>query len=155
MFSNIMIIINQKINQTAIKAHKIVIHTLQFMKLYLLDYYEINNNLPKIDKEFINCCMKIICKEKSTGRPAKKDIKELKDKLSQFYNSHYKQLCQDEELDYTYMNTILDYLTIDILTMYENNIKQHYIEYVERYINVIWEQKFMIKQIRKLKKKKR
>jgi len=36
------------------------------------------------------------------------------------------------------MNTILDYLTIDILTMYENNIKQHYIKYVERYVNVIW-----------------
>ena len=36
--------------------------------------------------------------------------------------------------------------------IYENNIKQHYIEYVEIYINVIWEQKFMIKQIRKLKK---
>ena len=28
-----------KINETVIKANKIVIHTLQFMKLYLLDYY--------------------------------------------------------------------------------------------------------------------
>ena len=45
------------------------------------------------------------------------------------------------------MNTILDYLTIDILTMYENNIKQHYIEYVERYVNVVWERKFMIKNV--------
>ena len=62
---------------------------------------------------------------------------------------------EDEELDYTHMNTILDYLTIDILTMYENNIKQHYIEYVERYVNVIWERKFMTKQIRKIKKTKK
>jgi len=148
--------INQpKINQIAIKAHKIIIHTLQFMKLYLLDYYDKNSNLPKINKEFINSCMKIICKENASGRPPKKEIKELKEKLTTFYNTHYKPLCQDEELDYTHMNTILDYLTIDILTMYENNIKQHYIEYVERYVNVVWERKFMIKQIRKIKKTKK
>ena len=147
--------INQpKINNTAIKAHKIVIHTLQFMKLYLLDYYNKNNKLPIIDKEFINSCMKILCNEKATGRPPKKEIKELKDKLKLFYNEHYKQLCQAESLDYTYMNTILDYLTIDILTMYENNIKQHYIEYIERYVNIVWEKKFMITQIRKIKKTK-
>ena len=148
--------INQpKINKSVIKANKIVIHTLQFMKLYLLDYYDKNNSLPIVDKEFINSCMKILCNEKKTGRPPKKEIKELKDTLKSFYNEHYKSLCEDEELDYTHMSTILDYLTIDILTMYENNIKQHYIEYVERYINVIWEQKFMTKQIRKLKKTKK
>merc|ERR1712127_980386 len=77
--------INQpKINNTSIKAHKIVIHTLQFMKLYLLDYYNKNSNLPKINKEFINSCMKIICKENASGRPPKKEIKELKDKLTTF-----------------------------------------------------------------------
>ena len=143
-----------KINEVVVKAHKIVIHTLQFMKLYLLDYYNKNSIIPKIDKVFINCCMKILCEEKTTGRPPKKDIKELKDKLSKFYKKNYKPLCQKEQLDYTYMNTILDYLTIDILTMYENNIKQHYIEYVERYVNVIWRKKEMIKFIRKFKKTK-
>ena len=32
-----------KINDAVIKANKIVIHTLQYLKLYLLDYYENNN----------------------------------------------------------------------------------------------------------------
>ena len=81
------------------------------MKLYLLDYYDKQNTLPNINKEFINSCMKIVCKEKATGRPPKKEIKELKEKLTTFYNTHYKPLCQNEELDYTHMNTILDYLT--------------------------------------------
>jgi len=49
-----------------------------------------------------------------------------------------------------HMNTILDYLTIDIITMYENNIKLHYVEYVERYVNVVWKKKFMIEKIRKI-----
>jgi hypothetical protein len=48
------------------------------------------------------------------------------------------------------MNTILDYLTIDIITMYENNIKNHFVEYVERYVNAVWKKKFIISKIRKL-----
>ena len=147
--------INQpKINDLTIMAHKIVIHTLQFMKMYLINYYNINNKLPTIDASFINCCMKILCKEKSAGRPAKTEIKDLKDTLTVFYNQHYKQL-QLDELEYTHMNTILDYLSISIITDYENNIKCHYVEYIERYVNVIWKKKFIIEKIRKIKKTKK
>jgi transposase len=32
--------------------------------------------------------------------------------------------------------------------MYENNIKMHYVEYVERYINVVWKKKDIIRQIK-------
>jgi len=52
------------------------------------------------------------------------------------------------------MNTILDYLTIDIITMYDNNIKLHYVEYVERFVNVVWKKKYMIEKIRKLNSSK-
>jgi hypothetical protein len=48
------------------------------------------------------------------------------------------------------MNTILNCLIIDILTMYENNIKLHYVEYIERYVNVVWKKKFIVSKIRKL-----
>ena len=93
------------------------------MKLYLLNCEE-QKSLPIIDKIFINSCMKILCVRKGSGRPPKKEVKELKDTLTSFYREHYRDLTQGEELDYKYMNTILDYLTIDVLTMYENNIKQ-------------------------------
>ena len=147
--------INQpKINNLVFMTNKIVIHTLQFMKLYLLNYYNINNKLPTIDSKFINCCMKIICKEKASGRPAKAEIQELKNTLIEFYNKHYKNI-QVDELEYTHMNTILDYMTISILTDYENNIKFHYVEYLERYINVVWKKKFIIEKIRKIKKTKK
>jgi hypothetical protein len=105
-----------------------------FMKLFLLDHYNKHNTLPVINKELINSCMKILCNEKSAGRPPKKEIKELKDKLTSFYKTDFQPLIKNENLDYTHMNTILDYLTIDILTMYENNIKLHYVEYIERYV---------------------
>jgi len=139
-----------KITNAVIKCNKIVIQVLMFMKLFLLDHYDKHNKLPIINDEFINSCMKILCNEKTTGRPPKKEIKELKDTLNAFYKSDFQPLIQNENLDYTHMNTILDYLTIDILTMYENNIKFHYVEYVERYVNVLWKKKFIVSKIRKL-----
>jgi hypothetical protein len=144
-----------KITEMAIKCNKIVIHTLMFIKLYLLDYYDKNKSLPVVDKVFINSCMKILCNESSSGRPPKKEIKELKDKLTQFYEKEYKPLTQNDQLDYTYMNTVLDYLTMDVLTMYENNIKLHYVDYLERYVNTVWKKDFMIEKIRKIKKTKK
>ena len=119
-----------------------------FVKLYLLDYFEKNNKLPEINNVFVNSCMKILCNEKSSGRPPKKDIKELKDKLTTFYNSNYKPLIKDTDLDYTHLNTVLDYLTIGIITMYENNIKLHYVEYIERFVNIVWKKKDTISKIK-------
>jgi hypothetical protein len=58
-----------KITNAVIKCNKIVIQTLMFMKLFLLDHYDKNNTLPIINDEFINSCMKILCNEKSSGRP--------------------------------------------------------------------------------------
>jgi transposase len=137
-----------KITDAVIKCNKIVINTLMFIKLYLLDYFEKNNKLPEIDKVFVNSCMKILCNESASGRPPKKEIKELKDKLTAFYNSDYKPLIKDTDLDYTHLNTVLDYLTIGIITMYENNIKLHYVEYIERYVNIVWKKKETIIKIK-------
>jgi transposase len=137
-----------KITDAVIKCNKIVINTLMFMKLYLLDYFEKNNKLPEINKVFVNSCMKILCNESASGRPPKKEIKELKDKLTTFYNSDYKPLIKDTNLDYTHLNTVLDYLTIGIITMYENNIKLHYVEYIERYVNIVWKKKDTITKIK-------
>ena len=137
-----------KITDAVIKCNKIVINTLMFMKLYLLDYFEKNNKLPEIDKVFVNSCMKILCNESASGRPPKKEIKELKDKLTTFYNSDYKPLIKDTDLDYTHLNTVLDYLTIGIITMYENNIKLHYVEYIERFVNIVWKKKETIIKIK-------
>jgi hypothetical protein len=139
------------------KAHKIVIHTLQFMKLYLLNYYNKKKSLPEINDVFVNSCMKIMCKENKGGRPPKKEIVKLKKKLKTFYNKNYKSLLSPNHtiLDYTHMNTILDYLTTDIITMYENNVSQHYVEYVERYVNVMWKKDLLIDKIKKIKKTKK
>src|SRR3989339_1451739 len=72
------------INNAVVKSNKIVIHTLQFLKLYLLDYYENNNgSLPIISKELINNTMKVVCgeKEEKRGKPPKQETVVMKEKL--------------------------------------------------------------------------
>ena len=80
-----------KITDAVIKCNKIVINTLMFMKLYLLDYFEKNNKLPEIDKVFVNSCMKIMCNESVSGRPPKKEIKDLKDNFPVIKDSKEKK----------------------------------------------------------------
>lgn len=145
------------INDAVVKSNKIVIHTLQFLKLYLLDYYENNTEtLPIISKELINNSMKVVCGEKTEkrGKPPKKETVEMKEKLIFFYNQQYLPLTQNDPIDYSGLSTVLDYLKEDIITMYENNIQLHYVEYVERYVNVVWKKKIIIDKIRKLGKTK-
>jgi hypothetical protein len=137
-----------KITDAVIKCNKIIINALMFMKLYLLDYFEKNNKLPEINKVFVNSCMKILCNESGLGQQPKKETKELKDKLTIFYNSDYKPLIKDTDLDYMHLSTVLEYLTIGIITMYENNIKLHYIEYIERFVNIVWKKKETILKIK-------
>jgi hypothetical protein len=142
-----------KINDVVIKAHKIVIHTLQFLKMYILHHYQTySHTIPIIDKVLILNVMKVVCGEKhtKTGKPPKKETVELTSKLTSFYTEHYKPYTQPEQLDYEYMSNVLSYLCEDIMTMYENNIQLHYVNYVERYVNVVWKKKMMIDKIRKI-----
>jgi hypothetical protein len=140
------------INNAVVKSNKIVIHTLQFLKLYLLNYYENNNgSLPVISKELINNTMKVVCgeKEEKRGKPPKQETVLMKDKLTAFYKEHYLPTMQNDPIDYAGLNTVLDYLKEDVITMYENNIQLHYVDYVERYVNVVWKKKFLTEKIRK------
>jgi hypothetical protein len=151
--------INTKIlNDAVVRANKMVIHTLQFLKLYLLYYYEKNNStLPVINEELINNSMKVVCGEKTEkrGKPAKNETIEMKNMLTTFYNDHYLPLTQNDPINYTGLNTVMDYLKEDIMTMYENNIQLHYVEYVERYVNVVWKKNMIVEKIRKMYKTKK
>ena len=146
----------KKINDAVLKSNKIVIHTLQFLKLYLLHHYELHSSLPPINHLLINTTMKILCdvKEDKRGRPKKEATANMYETLTAFYQEHYQPTTQLDKLDYTYLNNVLEYLTEDIQTMYENNIQLHYVDYVERYVNVVWKQKYLTEKIRKLAKTK-
>src|SRR5438445_9930154 len=57
----------RKINGVVIMCNKIVIHTLQLMKLYIIHLYDNNEKLPIINKQFITSVMKTVCVDSRQG----------------------------------------------------------------------------------------
>jgi transposase len=142
------------INDTVIMSNKIIIHSLQFMKLYLLHLHDNNKSFPKMNRQFINSIMKIVCIPPTRGKKPSASTLATKNELNIVYDKYYKDI-QLDTLNYRHMNTILEYLVVDILTMYENNIKQRFVEYIERFVNVIWKKKQLVKLMKtKYKTKK-
>ena len=56
---------------------------------------------------------------------------------------------------YTHLSGVLDYASVQVATAFENNIKQHFVEYVESYVNSVWEKDYLVERIRATRKTKR
>ena len=146
-------IVIEKLGDVVVKAHKIVTQTLQFMKLYFIHCYDNDILLPIVDKALVTSFMKVLCETPSRGRVPSEATIATKARLEQFYKQHYEHL-KDEQLTYTHMNTILDYLAVSITTCYENNIELRFMSYIDRFINVTWKKKELIEIIKKSKRTK-
>lgn len=133
-------------------VNQIISHTYQFLKLYCLYTLDNENVLPEINKQLVNTIMKILCiREGSskTGRKKSKEILELKNQLEKFNLTHYQTTISEPlKLIYTQLNTVLDYETSTILTCFNNHIKEHFISFMNRYINVMIDKHQMENYIR-------
>ena len=84
---------SEKIQDAVIRTHKIITHSLQFLKLFLLDRYE-NGKLPVFDKTLIGC---VIATVSVSGQKREfPKTKELMMELTSFYNNHYFPLTWDD-----------------------------------------------------------
>lgn len=125
------------INQAVVAVHRIVVHTMQLIKLYFLSSSEV----PKVDHHFVMCCMRVVRESKMDGRT--KQPEEYQ-RLADFFNTQYKPTMSGESGECMKMKNltqILDYAATQIVTEYETNVKQHFVEYVERFINVLFDKK--------------
>ncbi len=126
------------INDIVIRTNKIVIHTYQFLKLYLLDLYKNNKSFPTIDKEFICDIFKVITVRKcNTGGYTEENMPDQQKTLQEFYNKHYKETTiKDDILYYDKMSYILAYEAIDMETNINVNIQEHFLQHLYKFINI-------------------
>jgi hypothetical protein len=128
----------EKINDIATKTNKIVIHTYQFLKLYLVYLYKNKKTFPTIDKEYICDVFKVLTIRKcgSGGYTKEKMPKQLND-LTDFYEEHYKQLMvKDDVMYYDKLSYILAYEAIDMETNINVNIQEHFMKHLNKFINI-------------------
>jgi transcription termination factor NusB len=139
-------------------SHKIFIHVTFFLKMYMIHLFDQNLPLPKVDRTLCVNIMKVICEEsqkvegqeevKKQGRKPNGNTVAMKDGLCAFFKAHYEPNWENKEgLTYKNLNTMMDYGFDKLVTSYENNIKQHFVEHVERFVNVMMDKKETMEQL--------
>jgi len=137
-----------QINTMVFTMNRIVIHSYNFLKLYILNYFSIHNIIPRIDKNFIVLIMKTVSvKGDKRGSKASINNQTIIDDLQAFHTEHYKPLMKEKEvLSYTGLIQMLEYEAEQILTCFENHIQEHFEDMVNRFVNIIFYQDSKIRE---------
>lgn len=125
------------------RTNQIVFSGSHFIRLYILYLFKDNKQLPKIDKDFIMMCFKVL--KKSSRGPKPKNV-ELHNNLSDFYNNHFIKIIYPNEKfnkdkidDYKYDGKNLSYIlgcsAEEMVVSYTNNIKLNFFKYVCQFVN--------------------
>ena len=148
----ILPIINDLVNRT----NKIVIHAYQFIKLYCIYQYENNLQFPVIDKEFIGDVFKVLTIRKcNKGGYTENTIPDKLKGLINFYKTHYANtISNNETIYYDKLSYVLPYEAIDMTTNINNNIQEHFIDHLNKYVNIVFNIKEKSAQITKENKDK-
>jgi len=149
---SILPIINDLVNRT----NKIVISAYQFIKLYCIFCYDNHIPLPLIDKEFICDVFKVVTIRKSNvGGYTDKNMPDSLRLLYNFYNNYYSSTLVDNDfIYYDKLPYILAYEAIDMVTNINNNIQEHFIDHLNKYVNLIFKVKEKSAEITKNNKDK-
>ena len=121
------------INNLVFEMNDLVIHTYQFIRLYVLDKYTKNQHLPTIDDTFISYCIKTLGTRDNRGKKCKDA--ELLETLEEFYKTEYQPLLNHEKTNLKNTTFLLPYLATQIHTSLSNNIQEHFIQHLLRFIN--------------------
>ena len=128
-----------ELNQTKLfdacyRTHQIVIHTYQFLRLWILNKYHNKQEISIITDDTIKMAFKSLLKDSQGPKPKGTNLN-LYNEFKKLYDEEYKKFNYEVKLDGVNLSHILGYMSIDILTNIENNIKLHFIKYLNRFVN--------------------
>jgi len=133
--------------------NEIIILAYQFIRLYLLDKFSNNKELPTINKQFILDVIKTVSSTETNKGKQKTENKiknkESKDDLKLFYNNVFYKLV-NKKLSYSNKTFIIDKMADEMLRCIETNISTYFIKHLYKYINI----KFKKPKSEEIKKEK-
>jgi hypothetical protein len=121
------------INNLVFEMNDLVIHTYQFIRLYVLHQYIQKKVLPEINDTFILYCIKTLGLRDNRGKKGKDT--ELLEVLEVFYKTEYQPLLNHVKTNLKNTTFLLPYLATQIHTSLSNNIQEHFIQHFLRFIN--------------------
>jgi hypothetical protein len=125
----------KKLNDLVILINDIVIDTYQFIKLYVLKKLNNNQDLPSIDTDFIKYCITTLGTRDNRG---KKIIETpLLKELQEFYITDFQPINNHEKHYLNNLSYTLPYVCSSIEVSINNNIKEHFIKRLSKFISII------------------
>lgn len=129
-----------QIEALVLQCNAIVIETYQFIRLFCLTKYaeekeEKKVPLPTLDEKFIIYCLKAMGKRGKCGR--KPQNESMQAELDTFYIDEFKPLlAHDDKFELRNYSYLLPYLATQMHTAIHNNLKEHFVTRLLRFINM-------------------
>ena len=124
----------KKINELVIRINDIVIDVYQFIKLYILKKLNDNQQLPVINSDFIKYCITALGTRDNRGKKIKETP--LLQEILNFYTDEFQPINKHVKYQLNNLSFTLPYVIISVETCIKNNIKEHFIKRLAKFINI-------------------
>ena len=136
-------ILHPIIEKAVIDMNEIVILSYQFIRMYLLNKFNNNQELPIINKQFVLDVIKTISSPNTKrGQKTKEEnIKNAtgKSDMKQFYNQEFSKLVSAKP-SYSNKTHILAITANEMITCINTNISTHFVKHLFKYINCLFKE---------------
>jgi hypothetical protein len=119
-----------KIEDMVLRINKFATVGYEFIKLYVLDQYENELELPKINKVFIKNVFSLLGQGSNKGRKS-----QIPQDLQEFYDEIFSEIYPDK-INSIHLSYILPILIDEMIRCIETNTKTNFLKYLTRYINI-------------------
>ena len=124
------------IQKTVLKCDRIWTHGLLFIKAFLLKRFDEHVvPFPIVDAAFVFNAFRVLAGANvESGTPI---AREQKQQLRNFYDAFYEATIPNAEppMDMSYLGQILNYMSQEVVVIYENNVKQHWEKHLQLFVN--------------------
>ena len=121
------------ITNLVFEMNDLMIHSYQFIRLYVLKCYNNRQHFPEINEKFILYCIKALGEKTNSGRK-EKDTSML-ETLQEFYDTEYQPLLNHQKTQLKNKSNMLPYLATQLHTSLSNNTQERFIQHFLRFIN--------------------
>jgi len=123
------------ITNLVFEINDLVIHTYQFIRLYILYCFHNHLEFPVFDDKFtfVKYCIKTLGTKSNSGRKSKDT--QLLNTLQQFYIKEYQPLLNHTKINLVNKSHLINIIAEQIQVCISNNIQEHFIQHFLRFIN--------------------
>jgi len=123
------------ITNLVFEMNDLVIHTYQFIRLYILYCFHNNLPFPIFDDKFtfVKYCIKTLGTKSNSGRKSKDT--QLLDILQKFYTKEYQPLINHNKISLVNKSHLINIIAEQIQVCISTNIQEHFIQHFLRFIN--------------------